>query len=51
MHIIVSGPNENNEFNVMVRRLQDLGIDEHQGRAALSSYNWDINRAIEQLFS
>nr|CAH7736719.1 unnamed protein product [Callosobruchus chinensis] len=34
-----------------IRRLVDMGIEEHQARAALSSYNWDLERATEQLFS
>lgn len=45
------GPNKNREFNDKIRRLLDMGVEEHQARVALSSYNWDLERATEQLFS
>ncbi|XP_060535037.1 ubiquitin-conjugating enzyme E2-22 kDa [Cylas formicarius] len=45
------GPNANPECDEKIKRLVDMGIEEHQARAALSSYNWDLERATEQLFS
>ncbi|CAG9770919.1 unnamed protein product [Ceutorhynchus assimilis] len=45
------GPNANPECDEKIKRLVDMGIEEHQARVALSSYNWDLERATEQLFS
>jgi ubiquitin-conjugating enzyme (huntingtin interacting protein 2) len=48
---IFSGPHKNSDFDLKIRRLTDMGIEDHQARVALSSYNWDLERATEQLFS
>lgn len=45
------GPHRNVDCDEKVRRLVDMGIEEHQARVALSSYNWELERATEQLFS
>ncbi|KAI5637006.1 ubiquitin-conjugating enzyme domain-containing protein [Phthorimaea operculella] len=45
------GPTSIWEFNQKVQRLLDMGIDEHEARVALSTYDWEIERATEQLFS
>ncbi|XP_030766114.1 ubiquitin-conjugating enzyme E2-22 kDa [Sitophilus oryzae] len=45
------GPSVNSECDDKIKRLVDMGIEEHQARVALSSYNWDLERATEQLFS
>ncbi|ENN73582.1 ubiquitin-conjugating enzyme E2-22 kDa [Dendroctonus ponderosae] len=45
------GPSINTECDDKIKRLVDMGIEEHQARVALSSYNWDLERATEQLFS
>ncbi|XP_066141473.1 ubiquitin-conjugating enzyme E2-22 kDa [Euwallacea fornicatus] len=45
------GPKVNPECDEKIKRLMDMGIEEHQARVALSSYNWDLERATEQLFS
>lgn len=45
------GPSVNPECDEKIKRLVDMGIEEHQARVALSSYNWDLERATEQLFS
>lgn len=50
-NVYAGGPNKNREFNDKIRRLLDMGVEEHQARVALSSYNWDLERATEQLFS
>ncbi|XP_076034587.1 ubiquitin conjugating enzyme 4 [Oratosquilla oratoria] len=44
-------PRSNNDFCSKVRQLQDMGVGEHQALVALSSCNWDMGRAIEELFS
>jgi len=49
--IYAGGPHNNSDFELKIRRLTDMGIEDHQARVALSSYNWDLERATEQLFS
>lgn len=48
---IAGGPHKQSEFDVKIQRLIDMGIEEHNARVALSTYNWDLERATEQLFS
>jgi len=48
---LFTGPHKNSDFDLKIRRLTDMGIEDHQARVALSSYNWDLERATEQLFS
>ncbi|XP_045784526.1 ubiquitin-conjugating enzyme E2-22 kDa [Maniola jurtina] len=50
-NIYAGGPTPIREFNQKVQRLLDMGIDEHDARVALSHYNWELERATEQLFS
>ncbi|KAL1518179.1 hypothetical protein ABEB36_001841 [Hypothenemus hampei] len=50
-NVYAGGPNVNPECDEKIKRLIDMGIEEHQARVALSSYNWDLERATEQLFS
>ncbi|KAG6458539.1 ubiquitin-conjugating enzyme E2-22 kDa isoform X2 [Manduca sexta] len=50
-NVYAGGPNAIWEFNQKVQRLLDMGIDEHQARVALSTYDWELERATEQLFS
>lgn len=50
-HVHAGVPKGNSEFSKKVRRLMDMGVGEHQALVALSSCNWDMDRAIEQLFS
>jgi ubiquitin-conjugating enzyme (huntingtin interacting protein 2) len=38
------------ELDEKIRRLTDMGIEEHNARVVLSSYNWNLEHAIEQLF-
>ncbi|NP_001108475.1 ubiquitin-conjugating enzyme E2-22 kDa [Bombyx mandarina] len=49
-NVYAGGPNIVHECNSKVQRMLDMGIDEHQARVALSSYDWDLERATEQLF-
>lgn len=49
--LYISGPFVNTDCDEKIKRLIDMGIEEHQARVALSSYNWDLERATEQLFS
>ncbi|XP_017773727.1 PREDICTED: ubiquitin-conjugating enzyme E2-22 kDa [Nicrophorus vespilloides] len=50
-HVYAGGPCYNQEFADKIKRLEDMGVEENQARVALSSYNWDLERATEQLFS
>lgn len=50
-NVYAGGPHKNPEFSEKIRRLLDMGVEEHQARVALSSFNWDLERATEQLFS
>lgn len=50
-NIYAGGPYAIWEFNQKVQRLLDMGIDEHEARVALSTYDWELERATEQLFS
>jgi ubiquitin-conjugating enzyme (huntingtin interacting protein 2) len=45
------GPDTNAEFVTKVQRLMDMGVEADQARVALSSYDWNLERATEQLFS
>ncbi|XP_050361061.1 ubiquitin-conjugating enzyme E2-22 kDa isoform X2 [Nymphalis io] len=49
-NIYAGGPICISEFNQKVQRIQDMGIDEHAARVALSTYDWELERATEQLF-
>jgi len=49
--VYAGGPNGNPEFDSKIHRLIDMGVDQDQARVALSTYNWDLVRATEQLFS
>lgn len=45
------GKVQNSEYEGMIQKLKDMGFEEGPARVALSSCNWDINRATEQLFN
>lgn len=48
---IFPGPPQLHELDGKVKRLTDMGVKESDARAALSRYNWDIERATHHLFS
>ncbi|CAI6346660.1 unnamed protein product [Macrosiphum euphorbiae] len=50
-NVYAGGPNKNSDFDTKIQRLIDMGIECDQARGALSTYNWDLERATEQLFS
>ncbi|XP_044754085.1 ubiquitin-conjugating enzyme E2-22 kDa [Coccinella septempunctata] len=50
-NVYAGGPNANKECDEKIRRLVDMGVEEHQARVALSSYDWELERATEQIFS
>ncbi|CAG5039226.1 unnamed protein product [Parnassius apollo] len=50
-NVYAGGPSSIFDFNQKVQLLRDMGIDEHQARVALSTYDWVLERATEQLFS
>lgn len=45
------GPHRVPEFDLKVRHLQDMGIQETEARMALSKENWNVEKAIENIFS
>lgn len=49
--IYILGPNKNIDFDTKIQRLIDMGIEQNQACGTLSTYNWDLERATEQLFS
>lgn len=49
--VYAGGPVTFPEFDIKIRRLVDMGVDENRARVALSSCSWDIEKATETLFS
>ncbi|WAQ98714.1 UBCD4-like protein [Mya arenaria] len=45
------GPNKEKELEQKVEQVKNMGFDEHKARVALSSCNWDAERATESLLS
>jgi len=39
------------EFESALKKLADMGVEEHAARVALSSCDWEITKATERLFS
>ncbi|XP_013791980.1 ubiquitin-conjugating enzyme E2-22 kDa-like isoform X1 [Limulus polyphemus] len=50
-HAYAGAPKSYPEFDAKIKRLVDIGVDEHRARVALSSYNWDLEKATESIFS
>lgn len=50
-NIYAGGPHVVWDCNQKVQRLLDMGVDEHQARVALSTHDWEIERATENMFS
>lgn len=48
---LILGPYINPDLTTKLRKLIEMGINDHEARVALSSYDWDLERATEQLFS
>ena len=42
---------ENAEYDGMLKKMVDMGVDESAARVALSTCSWDIAAATEQIFS
>uniref|UniRef100_A0A0A9XGU5 E2 ubiquitin-conjugating enzyme n=1 Tax=Lygus hesperus TaxID=30085 RepID=A0A0A9XGU5_LYGHE len=45
------GPSADEECSRKVQRLMDMGVEKERACVALSTFDWDIERATEQLFS
>ncbi len=39
------------DFDSAMKKLREMGVDEHAARVALSSCNWEITKATERLFN
>lgn len=50
-NVYANGPHVVTEYNTKIDRLLQMGIDEQKARVALSSNNWDLETATQQLFS
>lgn len=46
-----AGPNRNPDFDSKIQRLTDMGVMSHDARVALSTYNWELERATEAIFT
>jgi len=42
---------DDKEFDDKLQQLLTMGISEHEARTALSTYAWDVERAVESIFS
>uniref|UniRef100_A0A6G5A1Y6 E2 ubiquitin-conjugating enzyme n=1 Tax=Rhipicephalus microplus TaxID=6941 RepID=A0A6G5A1Y6_RHIMP len=49
--VYAGGPKHFPDFDAKIKRLLDMGVDEHRARVALSSYSWDLEKATEAIFS
>lgn len=47
---IPGGPYRLSEFEGKIKRMCDMGVEEHKARVALSASNWDLEKAADQLF-
>lgn len=50
-NVYAGGPNKNTDFDNKIQRLADMGVLNHEARVALSTYNWDLERATESIFT
>uniref|UniRef100_A0A1B0A3K9 Uncharacterized protein n=1 Tax=Glossina pallidipes TaxID=7398 RepID=A0A1B0A3K9_GLOPL len=50
-NVYAGGPHREPDCDEKIQRLQDIGINEHDARAALSKENWDLTTAAGRLFS
>ncbi|XP_048006314.1 ubiquitin-conjugating enzyme E2-22 kDa [Leguminivora glycinivorella] len=50
-NIYAGGPTAIQDCNQKIQVLLDMGINEDQARVALSTYDWNLERATEQIFS
>ena len=49
--VYAGADHKNSDFDSLLTRLKDMGVDEDSARVALSSCSWDITKATEQLFN
>ncbi|KAL1456350.1 hypothetical protein WDU94_001087 [Cyamophila willieti] len=50
-NVYAGGPNKNPDFDQKIQRLTDMGVMSHDARVALSTYNWELERATEAIFT
>uniref|UniRef100_A0A8D8R3E4 E2 ubiquitin-conjugating enzyme n=1 Tax=Cacopsylla melanoneura TaxID=428564 RepID=A0A8D8R3E4_9HEMI len=50
-NVYAGGPNKNPDFDQKIQRLTDMGVMSHDARVALSTYNWELERATESIFT
>ncbi|KAI5701647.1 hypothetical protein M8J75_011693 [Diaphorina citri] len=50
-NVYAGGPSKNPDFDSKIQRLTDMGVMSHDARVALSTYNWELERATEAIFT
>ena len=50
-YLFAATSKSNSDFSAKVKQLKDMGVSDIQALVALSSCNWEMVQAIEQLFS
>lgn len=45
------GPKKDEELEGKIQRLVDMGVQSHRAVVALSTFDWNMEQATEQLFS
>jgi len=45
------GTQSNTDYDYKMKRLVDMGVDRDQACVALSSFNWDLEKATQNIFS
>lgn len=50
-NVYAGGPSRNPDFDQKIQRLTDMGVMSHDARVALSTYNWELERATEAIFT
>jgi len=49
--VYAGGPKKDEELENKVKKLEQMGFEAHKGRVALSTHNWNEERALEHLLS
>lgn len=50
-NIYAGSPHRETECEGKVEQLKAMGFDEHKGRVALSTHNWNVERAMEHILT
>lgn len=50
-NVYAGGPKAEKDYDKKIEQLRNMGFDEHKGRVALSTHNWNVERATEYMLS